>query len=81
MSPSSPTVIARSSYRRGLSVPGDEDFQLAGWFESLLGYVSCLLDEDKNELFYQYWPAQYQLVSKDWLWNHGVLWLSMLLGR
>ena len=72
-------MIARSSYRRGLSVPGDEDFQLAGWFESLLAYVSCLLDEDKNELFYQYWPAQYQLVSKDWLWNHGVLWLSMLL--
>ncbi len=72
-------VIARGSFRRGLSMPGDEDFQLAGWFESLLAYVSCLIDEEKNELFFQYWPAQVQLVSKDLLWTHGVLWLAMLL--
>ncbi len=70
-------VVARSTYARGLPIAQDPAFRLAGWFEGLLAYVSCLVEDES--LYATYWPARYQIAPRGSLWLHGVIWPAMLL--
>ena len=51
------------------------------WFDALLNYTSALTYARPGEdLTDRYWPARWQLLAKDILKFHAVIWPAMLLG-
>ncbi|MBQ3306516.1 methionine--tRNA ligase [Candidatus Saccharibacteria bacterium] len=62
----------------GVKVPGDEDQIMYVWPDALANYITVLgyPDEDISE----FWPANVQIVGKDILRFHTIIWPAMLLG-
>lgn len=62
----------------GVPVPGDESQVMYVWIDALSNYITVLgyPDEDVKE----WWPAKVQLVGKDILRFHAIIWPAMLLG-
>ncbi|MAE62369.1 MAG: methionine--tRNA ligase [Planctomycetaceae bacterium] len=63
----------------GIAMPNDPDHTIYVWIDALFNYLTTV-DTDER---IQYWPADVQLVAKDILWFHAVIWPCMLmaLGR
>ena len=62
----------------GVPVPGDESQVMYVWMDALTNYITVLgyPEEDISD----YWPAALQLVGKDILRFHAILWPAILLG-
>lgn len=69
--------ISRSSFNWGIPLPMNEKHTIFVWFDALLNYISVLAYPE--EKFRRYWPADVQLIGKDILWFHTVVWLAILL--
>ncbi len=69
--------VSRSSFSWGVPLPIDGSHVVFVWFDALLNYISGLDYPGRN--FRHYWPADIQLIGKDILWFHSVVWPSMLL--
>jgi len=70
--------ISRSSFDWGIPIPWDEKHILYVWFDALLNYATAVgygVDDDK---FDRRWPGV-QLVGKDILRFHAVIWPAMLM--
>ena len=73
--------ISRSKERFdwGIDIPWDDQHITYVWFDALLNYITAIgygSDEDKlNSL----WPADVQVVGKDILRFHAVIWPAMLM--
>ncbi len=73
--------ISRSKERFdwGIDIPWDDQHITYVWFDALLNYITAIgygSDEDKlNSL----WPADVQVVGKDILRFHAVVWPAMLM--
>jgi methionyl-tRNA synthetase len=65
------TSVSRPSPGWGVPVPIDRNSVIWVWFDALLNYVSGA-DE-------KYWPADLQIVGKDILRFHCIIWPGMLL--
>jgi methionyl-tRNA synthetase len=65
------TSVSRPSSGWGIPVPVDKKSVLWVWFDALLNYISGV-DE-------KYWPADLQIVGKDILRFHCIIWPGMLL--
>jgi methionyl-tRNA synthetase len=63
----------------GIDIPWDDQHITYVWFDALLNYITAIgygSDEDKlNSL----WPADVQVVGKDILRFHAVIWPAMLM--
>jgi methionyl-tRNA synthetase len=59
----------------GVAVPGHPDQTVYVWIDALLNYLTAVDTEDRR----QFWPPSTQIVGKDILWFHAVIWPSMLL--
>lgn len=59
----------------GISVPGDEKQVMYVWVDALLNYLSALDATSKTDL----WPADIQLIGKDILKFHAIIWPALLL--
>jgi len=72
--------ISRDSSRMdwGIPVPGDKGQVMYVWFEALMNYVTTL-DYPNGENFKKYWPADVQVIGKDILRFHALIWPAMLL--
>ena len=62
----------------GIPVPGDETQVMYVWLDALSNYITVLgyPDEDISD----YWPASVQIVGKDILRFHTIIWPAILLG-
>lgn len=62
----------------GVPVPGDESQVMYVWVDALSNYLTALGYPDKN-WHSDFWPAQVQIVGKDILRFHAIIWPAMLL--
>jgi methionyl-tRNA synthetase len=69
--------VSRSSLEWGVPLPNDDKHVIYVWFDALLNYVSAISCPGKR--FEEYWPADIHLIGKDILWQHAVIWPSILL--
>ena len=59
----------------GVAVPGYEDQTVYVWIDALLNYLTSVDTEGRRN----FWPPDIQIVGKDILWFHAVIWPAMLL--
>ena len=62
----------------GIPVPGDESQVMYVWMDALTNYITVLGYPD--HAISDYWPATVQVVGKDILRFHAILWPAILLG-
>ncbi|MDP3993341.1 MAG: methionine--tRNA ligase [bacterium] len=66
---------SKERYGWGVPVPGDESQIMYVWADALFNYLSALEINDKTDL----WPAEIQVVGKDILKFHAIIWPALLL--
>lgn len=71
--------ITRSTFDWGIPVPWDDKHVLYVWIDALLNYVSAAGYGADEAEFARLWPANVQLVGKDILRFHAVIWPAMLM--
>ena len=69
----------RKSLSWGVSVPDDPDQVMYVWVDALSNYLTVLGYPDRPE-WREYWPADVQVVGKDILRFHAIIWPAILLG-
>ena len=62
----------------GVPVPGDESQVMYVWIDALSNYLTALSYPDEN-WHNDFWPAKVQIVGKDILRFHAIIWPAMLL--
>ncbi|HLE07894.1 MAG TPA: methionine--tRNA ligase [archaeon] len=67
--------ISRSEISWGIPIPWDKKQTIYVWFDALLNYYSALQFNGKKE----FWENQAELMGKDILWFHSVIWPAMLI--
>jgi methionyl-tRNA synthetase len=72
--------LSRAKLTWGVEVPWDPDHVFYVWFDALLNYYTALSfgagDHDRTA---ELWPATLQILGKDILKFHAVIWPAMLL--
>lgn len=63
----------------GIECPWDQNHVLYVWVDALLNYVSGLGYVRNKENFEKFWPPDIQLIGKDILWFHAVIWPALLM--
>ena len=76
--------ISRSSFDWGIPVPWDTKQVIYVWFDALLNYATAvglgdLVDSAGGRKFAEVWPPDVNLVGKDILRFHAVIWPAMLM--
>lgn len=67
--------ISRAEISWGIPIPWDKKQTIYVWFDALLNYYSALQFNKKSE----FWNNQAELIGKDILWFHAVIWPAMLI--
>lgn len=63
----------------GVAVPEDPDQVMYVWVDALSNYITVLGYPD-NDTWQEFWPADIQVVGKDILRFHAIIWPAILLG-
>ncbi len=74
--------VSRTSFKWGIPVDFDPKHVVYVWIDALSNYITGLgykLDEEADELFKKYWPADVHLIGKDILRFHTIYWPCMLM--
>ena len=74
--------VSRTSFKWGIPVDFDPKHVVYVWIDALSNYITGLgykLDEEADELFTKYWPADVHLIGKDILRFHTIYWPCMLM--
>ncbi len=73
--------LSRASVDWGVPLPWATEQTCYVWFDALLNYASALSYARPGEdLTARYWPPRWQLLAKDILKFHAVIWPAMLMG-
>lgn len=72
--------VSRTSFNWGVPVTFDEGHVVYVWIDALSNYITALgfLTED-DEKFKKYWPADVQLVGKEIIRFHTIIWPILLM--
>lgn len=72
--------VSRTSFKWGIPVTFDEKHVVYVWIDALSNYISALgyLTEDDSD-YKKYWPADVQLVGKEIVRFHTIIWPAMLM--
>ncbi len=70
--------ISRSGVAWGIPLPWDSSQTVYVWVDALLNYYSATKIYPDKEKF---WPPSLQLMAKDILWFHALVWESILLAN
>lgn len=70
--------ISRTGVGWGIPVPWDINHTVYVWVDALLNYFSATRIYSDREKF---WPPSLQLMAKDILWFHAIVWEGLLLAR
>lgn len=68
----------RKNLSWGIGVPGDPDQVMYVWVDALSNYITVLGYPD-NPDWKNYWPADVQVIGKDILRFHAIIWPAMLM--
>ena len=73
--------ISRSKERFdwGIDIPWDDQHITYVWFDALLNYITAIGYGSDEEKLNSLWPADVQVVGKDILRFHAVIWPAMLM--
>ena len=73
--------VSRTSFDWGIPVPFDEGHVTYVWFDALLNYCTAVGfgNPDMADEFAFRWPAQFNVVGKDIIRFHCVIWPAMLM--
>jgi methionyl-tRNA synthetase len=71
--------ISRTTFDWGITFPLDKKHVIYVWFDALSNYITAIgyLRDDDN--YKRYWPADIQIVGKDILRFHTIIWPIILL--
>ncbi len=71
--------LSRPKLKWGMRLPWDPSQRMYVWFDALLNYVTALAFARPGEdLTARFWPADMQLMAKDILKFHAVIWPALL---
>jgi methionyl-tRNA synthetase len=71
--------LSRPKLKWGMKLPWDPSQRMYVWFDALLNYVTALaFARDGEDLTARYWPAALQVMAKDILRFHAVIWPALL---
>ncbi len=72
--------VSRTSIKWGIPVSFDEEHVIYVWLDALSNYITALgyLTEN-DELFKKYWPADVQIVGKEIVRFHTIIWPIILM--
>ncbi len=72
--------LSRGKFTWGVPVPWDPEQVFYVWFDALLNYYTALSFADpERDLTDVFWPATLQVLAKDILKFHAVIWPALLL--
>jgi methionyl-tRNA synthetase len=72
--------ISRSTFDWGIPVPLDPKHVIYVWLDAICNYISALGFPEYNlEKFNRYWPADVQLVGKEIVRFHTIIWFAILM--
>jgi methionyl-tRNA synthetase len=72
--------LSRAKLTWGVPVPWDPSHVFYVWFDALLNYVTALgYARPGEDLFAEFWPANFHLIGKDILKFHAVFWPALLM--
>ncbi len=71
--------ITRTSFDWGIPAPFDEKHVIYVWLDALSNYITALGYPENEEKFKQFWPANVQLVGKEIVRFHTIIWPAMLM--
>jgi methionyl-tRNA synthetase len=73
--------ISRSTFDWGIEIPWDSSHVMYVWIEALLNYITAIGygDEDRQDEFERWWPANLNIVGKDIARFHAVIWPALLM--
>lgn len=67
----------KSKLNWGVPVPGDDDQTMYVWVDALFNYISGI--ELSGRKIEDFWPADIQIIGKDILKFHAIIWPALLL--
>lgn len=73
--------VSRTSFKWGIPVSFDPDHVIYVWIDALSNYITALGYEvdEKGELYKKNWPADVQIIGKDILRFHVLIWPIILM--
>lgn len=77
--------ISRTTFRWGISVPGNPEHVVYVWLDALVNYLTAVQytaendDESKRGMFPRFWPADLHVVGKDITRFHCIYWPAFLM--
>lgn len=72
--------VSRTSFKWGIPVEFDPEHVTYVWIDALSNYISALgFMTSNDELYQKYWPADVQLVGKEIVRFHTIIWPAMLM--
>jgi methionyl-tRNA synthetase len=70
---------SKEKFDWGIDIPWDKDHVIYVWFDALLNYITAVGYGEDTEKLASLWPASVQVVGKDILRFHAVIWPAMLM--
>lgn len=72
--------VSRTSFSWGIPVPFDTKHVIYVWIDALSNYITALGYPEKTDLdFEKFWPANVQLVGKEIVRFHTIIWPALLM--
>ena len=72
--------VSRTSFTWGIPVTFDEKHVVYVWIDALSNYISALGYQNESfDEFNKYWPADVNMVAKDIMRFHAIIWPAMLM--
>ena len=70
---------SKEKFDWGIDIPWDDSHITYVWFDALLNYITAIGYGEDEAAFEKRWPASVQIVGKDILRFHAVIWPAMLM--
>ena len=70
---------SKEKFDWGIDIPWDDSHITYVWFDALLNYITAIGYGEDDAKFESLWPASVQVVGKDILRFHAVIWPAMLM--
>ncbi len=72
--------VSRTTVKWGVPLPFDRKHTAYVWIDALLNYITALGYGSENDSLYQtYWPAELQMVGKEIVRFHSIIWPAILM--
>jgi len=72
--------VSRTTFKWGVPVSFNKDHVVYVWVDALSNYITALgYASEDNSLYKKYWPANVQLVGKEIVRFHTIIWPAMLM--